>query len=534
MNVSQMLALPSFKGAHVIAGSSGLSREVDTAMIIEAPDIEKWGRSGQLLITSFYAFADLSDDELADFFAKADEIGVSAIAFKPERLVDSAPAHMVQLCEQHGIPLIQIPADTKYEGLLLDVLGHFLDSNLSLLNHFFDLHRRMMAFALKMPTILEIIMYLRKTIHADITFFDSTKDRRTTTNQMLSEFTSPRLHEIAPDRYRTHRYFDAQLSYVNTQRHATAVLIPSSDDQIYYLIIHTDSGNLAPMDIMAVENVVSLLQMEMLKRHAVDQKLFFQNNNLVHDLLLGRHAEHSYIDTSLETLGIAQHPYYQILLLRITLKNPAEIDRREDVLLSIRRRLKMFYPEIAYFESNDRIAFIHNFKGDSSRFDTAIIQASIKEVSEIPAMPAFSYLAALSGTGDRYGLPDLNKGVVDIAQFFDTPSYRNTCIHYDDLGVYKILMQVGDTSELIRYIDPRVARLHAEHPEFMDSVVTLCENNLNYQETARELYVHPKTIRYRADRMQKLYGFDLHNADDRMQIVLGDRIYKLADSQYRR
>ena len=68
MNVSQMLALPSFKGAHVIAGSSGLSREVDTAMIIEAPDIEKWGRSGQLLITSFYAFADLSDDGLADFF----------------------------------------------------------------------------------------------------------------------------------------------------------------------------------------------------------------------------------------------------------------------------------------------------------------------------------------------------------------------------------------------------------------------------------------------------------------------------------
>lgn len=534
MNVSQMLALPSFKGARVIAGSRGLAREVETAMIIEAPDIEKWGRSGQLLITSFYAFANLDDRELAAFFAKASEIGISAIAFKPERLVDRAPQAMVELCETNNIPLIQISADTKYEQLLLDVLGHFLDSNLALLNHFFELHHRMMTFALKTPTVLEIIMYLRKTIHADVTFFDSTKDRRTTTNQALSEFSSPRLHELPPDRFRTHHYFDAQLSYAHTVRHATAVLIPSSDDQIYYLIIHTDSSNLAPMDIMAVENVVSLLQMEVLKRNAVDQKLFFQNNNLVHDLLLGRHAEHAYIDTSLETLGIAQHPYYQILLLRIDLHNPAEVDRREDVLVSIRRRLKMFYPEIAYFESNDRIAIIHNYKGEASRFDTAVIQASLREVSEIPAMPAFSYLAALSNVGDRYSLPELNKGVVDMSQFFDTPSYRNTCIRYDDLGVYKILMQVGDTSELIRYIDPRVARLHTEYPEFMESVVALCENNLNYQETARQLYVHPKTIRYRADRVQKLYSFDLHNADDRMQIILGDRIYKLAETSHRR
>ena len=137
MNVSDALLLPSFEGATVIAGRAGLDREVSTAMIVEAPDIESWGKSDQMLITSFYAFENLSADGLTFFFDKADELGIGAIVFKPERLLAEAPAQIVKLCDKHDLPLIQIPADTKYEGLLLDVLGNFLDSNLTLLNRFF-------------------------------------------------------------------------------------------------------------------------------------------------------------------------------------------------------------------------------------------------------------------------------------------------------------------------------------------------------------------------------------------------------------
>lgn len=90
MNVSDALLLPSFEGATVIAGRAGLDREVSTAMIVEAPDIESWGKSDQMLITSFYAFENLSADGLTFFFDKADELGIGAIVFKPERLLAEA------------------------------------------------------------------------------------------------------------------------------------------------------------------------------------------------------------------------------------------------------------------------------------------------------------------------------------------------------------------------------------------------------------------------------------------------------------
>ncbi|AEB07740.1 purine catabolism PurC domain protein [Coriobacterium glomerans PW2] len=530
MNVSEVLRLPSFAGALLIAGTEGASCEVSSAMILEAVDIEAWGREGQLILTSFYAFKGLSDRELDEFFAKASAIGIAGIVFKPDRLLDSPGEQIISRCDELKLPLVQIPKDTKYEALMLDVLGRFLESNLILLNRFFDVHRQTMALALKSPTVLQVITELRRTIHSDITYLDAAKNSRTTTCQELSEFNSPRLTEIAPDRYRTHRYYDAELRYATIRRRATAVRIPSSDDQIYYLIIHSKSERLAPLDIMAVENVVSLLQMEVLKQNAVDRKLFFRNNNLVQDLLLDRYANRSYIDNALEILGVAQYPFYQMLLIRIDLANPSEADRREDILLAIRRRLKMIYPDIAYFQANDRIALLHNFKGEHSCFDVYAITSALKEVAEVPSMPSYTFFAALSRTGNRYELGSLNRETIDILRFFDSNRYQNACLRYEDLGVFKILMQAGDLSELDHFIDPRVAALHAARPELFRTAVTLCENSLNYQKTGRDLFVHPKTIRYRVDRLEKISELDLRNPDDRLQIVLGSRIYHLIDA----
>ncbi len=531
MNVSQVLELPSFADAQIIAGKDGLDHEVTTAMVLEATDISSWGKKGQLILTSYYALRNLDERGLEAFFEQMDKIGISGMVLKLERLVSDPPAQMIDLCNAHGIPLILVDKNCSYESLLLDVLGHALDSNLTLLNRFYDVHRQTMMFALEQPTVLQILLHLRSIIHADLTFFDATKDRRTTTNQELSEFTGLRLHILGPDRYRAYSYFDATLQYGSDRtRQATAVRIPSSDDQDYYLVIYHPSSRLAPIDIMAVENVVSLLQMEILKQNAVDRKLFFRNNNLVHDLLHSKYLEISEIREALNTLEIAQHPLYEALLVSITLDNAAEIDRREDVLLMMRRRLKMIYPDIAYFESNDRITFLHNFKNEAGRIEPSVVQSVLQEVGGIPAMPRFSYLAALSGSGANTVLPTLNKQVLDIHRFFDSARYRNTCLRYDDLGIYKILMQATDARDLLQYVDPRVATLRHGNIDLFTTAVALCDNSLNYQETARQLYVHPKTIRYRANRLQKLSGLDLHNADDRLQIMVGNSIFQLIES----
>ncbi len=532
MNVSDVLELPSFSGAKVIAGASGLSNEVSTAMVLEATDIEAWGREGQILITSFYALEGLSDEGLDAFFEQSSEIGISAIVFKPERLLSSPPSRLIELCESTAIPLILVERDTTYESLMLDVLGHVLDSNLTLLNRFFDVHRQLMSFALEQPSILQILMRLHGIIHSDVTFFDATEDRRIATDPDRSSFSSVQMKKLSPDRYRSHAYFDSTLTYRNgIVEAATAVRIPSSDDRDYYLVIHAKSHGLRPIDIMAVENVVSLMQMEILKQNAVDRKLFFRNNNLVHNLLLGRYTSPEEASSTLEALNLKRYPDYEVLLIRADPDDPVNSDRMEDIFDMIRRRIGMLYPDFAFFESNDRIVLLHNVRNDSARFDPRAIREILSDLAESKLVPSFAFLAVLSGTGAADVIPSLNKQALDMCRFFDTDRYRGDCLRFDDLGIYRILMQVGDVQELQKLVDPRVSSLREQNRDLFDTAVELCENNLNFQETARQLFAHPKTIRYRNGRIRELFKLDLHNPDDRLQIELGNRIFRLVDAQ---
>lgn len=391
MNVSDALTLPSFEGATVIAGEAGLSREVSTATIVEAPDIDVWGAAGQLLITSFYAFEGLGDKELASFFDKAAGLGIGAIVFKPERLLAEAPAKVVRLCDEHDIPLVQVAAGTKYEGLLLDVLGSFLEK-------------------------------------------------------------------------------------------------------------------------------------------ALEQKAFYESNNLMRELLTEPSGDASRTQAALKALGIDAYANYEVMVVKVTLAEDADAALRSEAFATLRRRLKARYPKTAYLETNDALVFLHNVKGTSGRYEGPSVVSAMGDAPAPAALPGFTYLAALSSLGKAGELPRLMQEATEIARFFDGRAYKNSLLRFEDLGIYKLFMQVNDSSELMGFVDPRVRELHEESPELFETARVLCDNCLNYQETARQLYMHPKTIRYRAERVSKLSGLDFHNPDDRLQIAIGARIYRLLDS----
>lgn len=49
------------KKGKILTKEIGLDNEVDSAMVLEAIDIENWSRKNQLILTSFYALHDLPE-----------------------------------------------------------------------------------------------------------------------------------------------------------------------------------------------------------------------------------------------------------------------------------------------------------------------------------------------------------------------------------------------------------------------------------------------------------------------------------------
>lgn len=530
MSVREALKLPSFEGARVIAGQAGLDRNISNAMVIEACDIEKWAREGILLITSFFALEPLSHEGRVQFFDTLSRIGGSGIVFKPGRLFTEAPEEYVTLCEERDLPLVEVAGATKYESILMDVMGNVLDANLTLLNRFYSVHHDTMRLVLEHPSIYTILSELKKVLHSDVTLYSKAGNILEGTNDELSSFVSLSLSELKRGKYQNSHYFKARLAYKDRRElTAVSVAVPESDGKTTYLLVHANVEDLGPLDYMTIENYVNLLTTKLLEQAAVNQKMFNRNNVVVHDLLLNRYGTHAVVDEVLKGLGVDGYSLYQVLLLRLVITDKMQAERIHDILSVFEKRLRHRYSNIVFYENNDRTVFLRNIPSESHAFNPEVIRKMLDEMHEDPSLPDFSHLAAISDTCDRYSIGSINDQAISIYRLFNINRAANRIVTYKELGAFRLFVNLDDLSMVKDFIDPRIISLKEKSPDLYETLSALCETNLNYKETARRLFVHPKTIHYRVNRIQEVYGIDIHDSNDLMQALVAKKAYMLID-----
>jgi len=104
----------------------------------------------------------------------------------------------------------------------------------------------------------------------------------------------------------------------------------------------------------------------------------------------------------------------------------------------------------------------------------------------------------------------------------------NRAIHYDDLGVHRLLFAMREQEEMIT---PALARLLAhdtQHKtEYVRTLTAYFGSMGRLRTAAAELGIHRNTLEYRMGRIQELAGTDLDHPDNRLALELGIQLLKL-------
>lgn len=107
----------------------------------------------------------------------------------------------------------------------------------------------------------------------------------------------------------------------------------------------------------------------------------------------------------------------------------------------------------------------------------------------------------------------------------------NAFAHFDRLGVFRLLSLIPDSADLDAFVAETLGPLAApDAPAREESLTTLrvlLDHNLNVAETARELFVHYNTLRYRIGRLEDQVGPFTTDPQLRLELALALRVLQV-------
>ncbi|MFD8234752.1 PucR family transcriptional regulator [Streptomyces sp. NPDC059696] len=102
---------------------------------------------------------------------------------------------------------------------------------------------------------------------------------------------------------------------------------------------------------------------------------------------------------------------------------------------------------------------------------------------------------------------------------------------FDDLGLYRILGPGNDYQELEGFVREWLGQLvdydGLHRAALVETLSRYFDCGGNYAETAESLMIHRSTLRYRLQRIREISGRDLTNVEDRLNLQVATRVWKI-------
>jgi len=110
-------------------------------------------------------------------------------------------------------------------------------------------------------------------------------------------------------------------------------------------------------------------------------------------------------------------------------------------------------------------------------------------------------------------------------------SGESALTHFDQLGIYRLLALIPDGTDLTRFVQESLGDLAGdsspENADLRHTLSVLLDTNLNVAETARQLFFHYNTLRYRIAKLERMLGPFTTDPQLRLTLALALRIHQM-------
>lgn len=521
LTVGEVLRASTLAGARLVAGAGGLERIVQRLNVMEVPDILPWVKPHELLLTTGYPLRN-TPQSLAGLMGDLDARGLAALAIKVGRYLDELPAELLAEADRLDFPVIQLPDDVGFDDILNQVLTGILNRQASLLARSDEVHRALLQIVLGGGGISELAAEVAAQLDAAVFVTDTAGAVRASAGP--------------PERVQSAIAAGGPVASADrgSGEHWAVVRVIAGGVNHGSIAAWSDRRVFEDSDITVLERAATVAALVVTREAAVAAVEGKYRADFLRDVLDGRGGERSRIVGHAATLGWDLARPVVVLVGELDPRPRRSADPEDRV---VQERFTAAWERA--IRQRDRAAAVAGFSqevvavlGADGRDTAKLVRESHAAVGVAPTGPRRSFSIGLSRVvSDPAGLPDAYRQAAKAMRVGRQVSGPGTVMHFDELGVFRLLSLVPDSTELRSFLDETLGPLaDTDDPTAADlrqTLQVLLDTNLNVAETARRLRFHYNTLRYRIGKLERTIGPFTTDPALRLNVMLALQVLRL-------
>jgi purine catabolism regulator len=510
----------------LLVGDGQLDAPVRWVHISELPDPTPWLSGGELLLTTGMAL-ETEDDQRAYVQRLADH-GLSGLGVGTGFRYESVPAPMVEVAEERGFPLFEVPYATPFIAVTEKAFSRLVNEQYAVLQRSIAAHERLQRIVLSERGLDAIAGALATLIGGAALVFDGRGvplAQRTFRREMAPETVdalAAELHERA--RRGDGRGFAPEHGDLGGRALALPVAAERSVPQAW-LVAAKDAGGLTEFDRLTLHQAVTVVALELLRRHVAETTERRLAGDVLVEIISGR-VSGAELARRLGPFGIGGRVTALVLA-----PGERELAACEEAVTDALREGSV---SALVATQGEHVCALLPGLLDDELFELAARVATRAEEALKHPVPAGAGRAAPVGDARRVfhearcALEARQLGANGGGPVTGVATYR-------DLGSFQLLLSLQDSDALRLFCESLLGPIESGEGhyggELMRSLEAFIECNGQWEAAARRLYCHRHTLRYRIRRIEELTGRDLSSARDRIEFWLALRGRELVTTE---
>lgn len=500
-----------------------------------------WRGGGQLLLTSLRVYDNLDKNTVIYHLEELNKKRISGFVVK--RRNDTVHQKelfelFIHFCDEHGIPVLELPQNISYWVVLKYVLCHACD--LVIAKYIYN--------KIVQDQINHLLLHERYAEQTIETFFKNLETIVGNSVSLYDEnfhciYPSPENNDFIIEKYtpRTisgHEYLCQKREYVEYIQQINILNYYN-----YYLVVTEANEPLDELDFVALDNIITAL-FYLLAQDVTKRELEIKYYRDLRYRLLNGSMSDSEEDDVANLLDLSATDEYRVVTFYLKPE-----DKKENFSITQKNETKNLEKEISYYLAKEhilyntnRVLYIYNEKEWTVEKDfRRVLKTLQKDIQDSLTRKNKKY-ELLIGIGKSvkgyHGLKDSFKDSKVALEYIDLirevmGDGSKANVDCAKLGFFQIFVNINDKEELRQYIPDSVIKLDEQDKKKNSELISTLECYLNNKQSIRKtselMNIHTRTVSYRLSKIVDLTDIDFDNIPEILAVRNGIIILKILE-----